>query len=544
MFELKAREGLARLGKFTHNNHTIITPNIAVVVNPNKQIIPPKELENEFGVDLIITNAYIIKNSKKPIKNLHEFYKFSGLIYTDSGTYQMYSKGEVGITNEETLRIQKELGTDIITPLDVFTLPSDSKLDALRTLIETNKRIKNSLTQNMVAPIQGGIHLDLRKKACKELSKINPLIYAIGGIVTLMNAYDFKRLTEIVLACKQNLPSNVPVHAFGAGHPIIFSLLALLGIDLFDSASYALFAREGRYLTEYGTKKINEMQFLPCNCKICASHTIKELQNDFSLLARHNLYVIMREIKLIREAIHEHKLFDLVSSRIRAHPSLYYAYKWLLEQAPFMDSDPVTKHSAFFWTGPLSDLRPELLRAKARLKELGFKKVPRPLKLMYPFGQSEGIKFNYSKKKYNDLETLRLLADYQLGKGAGKTLFPERTRIVYTRNRRINKAFLDNELLCVLRASDGHIILHKAGAMRIKKFLKKVEVKKEVAQFPKSGKSVFAKHIVKASPGIIPCMEVLVTCNNMPIAVGESLLNSKEMKEFKSGVAVQVREGL
>ena len=549
MFEIKAREGLGRIGRFSVNNKSIITPNIAVVVNPNNQLITPRELYDKFKADLIITNAYIINRSKFKDdilnKGLHKHYDFPGLIYTDSGTYQMFSKGEVGISNEETVNLQKKLGSDIITPLDLFTLPTDNKKNATSKLVETIKRFKQAskLASNIVYPIQGGSFIDLRVKACKEAYNHNPLIHAIGGIVPLMINYDFKRLIELILNCKQSLPAGTPIHAFGAGHPIIFSLLVLAGVDLFDSASYALYAHEGRYLTELGTRIVKELQFLPCNCPVCSSNKAIDLVNDESLLARHNLYVIMREINQIREAIHDNKLFDLVSSRVRAHPNLYYAYKWLLEQKPFNESDPITKSSALFWTGELSNLRPELLKAKARLKEIGFKSVPKPFRLIYPFGQSEGIKFDYSKKDYDDLSSIRLIADYQLGLGAGSALFPEKTRIVYTSNNRINQLWLDNELLCILRASDGHLIIHKAGALRIKKFLKKVTVKPEVAEFPEKGGNVFAKHVIKSSPNIKPGEEVLVM-SAKPIAIGEALLNSREMKEFKQGVAVIVREGI
>ena len=39
-----------------------------------------------------------------------------------------------------------------------------------------------------------------------------------------------------------------PVHLFGAGHPMVFALAALLGCDMFDSASYAKFARDDRFM--------------------------------------------------------------------------------------------------------------------------------------------------------------------------------------------------------------------------------------------------------------------------------------------------------
>ncbi len=60
-----------------------------------------------------------------------------------------------------------------------------------------------------------------------------------------MEAYRFSDLVEVVMAAKKGLGPGAPVHLFGAGHPMVFALAAAMGCDLFDSAAYALFAREG-----------------------------------------------------------------------------------------------------------------------------------------------------------------------------------------------------------------------------------------------------------------------------------------------------------
>jgi len=543
MFELKDHDGLGRLGLLTVNKKSITTPNIAVVVNPNEMIIPPSEMASDFGVDLIITNAYIIKNSKKAklieSKGLHEYFKFPGLIYTDSGTYQMYSRGGVLISNEETLAYQKKIKSDIHTPLDLFTLPKDNRATALMKLEETLKRVKSVKADNFSAPIQGGSFLDLRAKACKELAKIPATVYPIGGIVPLMINYDFKRLIEIVIACKKNLPLNAPVHAFGAGHPLIFALLAYAGVDLFDSASYALYAREGKYLTETGTKHVKDLVSLPCNCPVCSSNKVSDLA-DIELLARHNLHALMREVRLVRQAIQEDRLFDLVSSRARSHPNVYYAFKELLKSSLLQKHDPVRKRSGLFWTGPLCDYRPELIYVKQKLKDLNFRKVPKPLKLVYPFGQSAGWHVDYSKKSYSDLETLRLMADYQFGKGAGKLI--KGVRVTRSRNQRLHQVFKGDELLFVVRARDGYFSLHKAGAELFKKYLKKVRVPVELAKFYQEGGDVFAKHVLKADE-LKPREEVGVFAGSKLLAVGEALLSGEEMISFDRGTAVKVREG-
>jgi 7-cyano-7-deazaguanine tRNA-ribosyltransferase len=544
MFELRDHDGLGRLGVLTVNNKSITTPNIAVVVNPNELIIPPLEMK-DFGVDLIITNAYIIKNSKKAKdienKGLHKYFNFPGLIYTDSGTYQMYSRGGAAITNKETLDYQQRLGSDIHTPLDLFTTPTDDRFIAENNLKETIKRVNEVKADNFTAPIQGGSFLDLRRKACKELGKVPATIYPIGGIVPLMINYDFKRLIEIIVECKKHLPVNVPVHAFGAGHPLVFSLMAYAGVDLFDSASYALYAREGKYITETGTKSVQDLIHLPCNCPVCNKNEPEDL--DEGLLARHNLHAIMREVRLVRQAIQEDRLFELAYSRAVSHPNLYYALKKLLENKGFISRhDPIRKRSALFYTGELCKHRPEVLYAENKLKELGFRKVPRPFKLMYPFGQSLGWKVDYSKKGYSDIESLRLLADYQFGKSAGKKLVPDGVEIKKSRNQRLHSVSLKNELLFVLRARDGFFSLHPAGAKRIKTKLKKVIVSKELAEFYVKGGDVFAKHVLKADD-IKPREEVGAFAGSNLLAVGEALLSGEEMIAFDRGVAVKVRQG-
>ena len=50
---------------------------------------------------------------------------------------------------------------------------------------------------------------------------------------------------------------------FGCGHPLLFPLSVALGVDFFDSAAYALFARDDRILTPEGTVKIQGLNEWP-----------------------------------------------------------------------------------------------------------------------------------------------------------------------------------------------------------------------------------------------------------------------------------------
>ncbi len=379
MFEIKSRDACARICDWKIGKYKVCTPNIAIVVNPDKQIVTPRELKDIFGAEIIITNAYIIRNSKKAKdiekEGMHKVYDWDGPIYTDSGTFQMYSHGSVKISPEETIAYQKKIGSDIITPLDLFTLPKDNQEVADKKLVDTLFRIEDAresvTSQNLVGPVQGGRFMELRARAAQKVGKLGVDVFAIGGIVPLMEKYNFTKLIETVMTVKMNMPLNKPVHAFGCGHPMLFSLLTLLGVDLFDSAAYALYAEDRRYMTVTGTLKVDDISELPCNCPACSGKKPKDMK--MRDIAMHNLYVTFQEIKTIRQAIVDGTLFELVEMRVRAHPALFDAYLRLIANSEYMEFmekfDPMTKNRAFFYTGSVSLDRPVVARVTKRLAE-------------------------------------------------------------------------------------------------------------------------------------------------------------------------------
>jgi len=154
------------------------------------------------------------------------------------------------------------------------------------------------------------------------------------------------------------------------------------------------------------------------------------------------------------------------------------------------------------------------------------------------------------KDKQSVLQKIRGVADYQLGKGAGKILFPNRVKIVFSkRTGRIRHVYLDHKLLATLRPTDGMFSLTLVGAEGLMKGVKAprlwVKVQKDAEPFIAKGKSVFAKHVVDADGEIRPQEEVIVTGeDNRVLAVGRAVLTGREMKAFKHGVAVKVRRGV
>lgn len=404
MFEIKFRDAMGRIGLLEAGRKRLDTPALLPVVNPRIQRITPKEIA-DIGYEGLITNAYIIYRSEelreKALRGgLHKMLGFHGLVMTDSGSYQLYGYGDVEADPVGIVEFQGDIGTDIGVILDIPTPPNAERGKAIEDLTETLRRAAacSSLPRRMLlaGTIQGSIYPDLREKAAREMAKLPFDLYPIGGVVPLMEAYRFPELVKVIIACKKHLPLNKPVHLFGCGHPMVFALACALGCDIFDSAAYSLYAKNDRYITPAGTWRLKELRELPCSCEVCSSHSSQEIQGSDekeTLLARHNLYSSLEEIKRVKQSIHEGSLLELVERRSRGHPYLLEALR-VFYSAPLLEkSDPLTKDSAFFYSGCESLLRPEVTRHRERLDRL--KTEGRTLVLLpetqKPFSKALGI---------------------------------------------------------------------------------------------------------------------------------------------------------
>jgi 7-cyano-7-deazaguanine tRNA-ribosyltransferase len=188
-----------------------------------------------------------------------------------------------------------------------------------------------------------------------------------------MESYRYRDLVSVVMAAKRTLSPSACIHLFGAGHPSMFALATAMGCDLFDSAAYALYAKDGRYLTVHGSYRINELVDLPCACAVCRSHTAEELRSAADrerLLALHNLHVTLAEIARIRQAISDGTLWELVDERCRGHPQLLAGYRALLDHTSELEVHDRVSKRRFFYRGDESCKRTEVLRYQQQLVRL------------------------------------------------------------------------------------------------------------------------------------------------------------------------------
>jgi 7-cyano-7-deazaguanine tRNA-ribosyltransferase len=426
-FEVTAKDIRGRCGKLRVGEKTVKTPALLPVINPHMVPVTPAEMR-DLGIEALITNAYIISRSREfreqaLSKGLHGMLGFDGVIMTDSGSFQLSVYGDVEVTNAETLSFQQAIGSDILVPLDIPTSPLADREQAEHELGITLERLKEAKAllgddANIAGPVQGGRFPDLREEAGRLVGEIGFSLCPIGAVVPLMESYRYRDLVEVVTAAQKGIPVSSCVHLFGAGHPAMFALAVAMGCDLFDSAAYALYAKEGRYLTAEGSYRLHEITDLPCPCEVCRRHTASEIQQSPEkerLLALHNLYQTLAEIARVRQAVQDGVLWELVDDRCRGHPQLLRGFRTLLMHAGDLAAYDRVSKRRFFYRGTESCKRTEVLRYQSMLgrfttgdqvlvafdgrarPELGelflfkppFGPYPPELKETFPIGQSE-----------------------------------------------------------------------------------------------------------------------------------------------------------
>ena len=343
-FEIIDRDGRARIGRL-HTEHGILeTPALLPVINPNIRTIEPREMWDKYGIGALITNSYIIwkheeLRNKAQKDGVHELINYPGVIMTDSGTFQSYVYGDVEVGVEEIVEFQRSIGVDIATMLDVFSRPDMVESEVESAVDETLARAQISVdTSNdtmLNGPIQGGLFKELRAKSATEMGKFDFSVHPIGGIVPVMEQHRYKEYAKIMLSSLPNLPANRPVHMFGCGHPMLFPMSIALGADLFDSAAYALFARDGRLLTPWGTEKIANLVDWPVTTPSIASLTPEEVRamdgkERTKLLSKYNLEVTLAELARCKQAVRDGTIWRMAERRSHQHPALREAFLWLI----------------------------------------------------------------------------------------------------------------------------------------------------------------------------------------------------------------------
>jgi 7-cyano-7-deazaguanine tRNA-ribosyltransferase len=359
VFEIRDKDLAGRIGRLHTPHGYLETPALLPVIDVFRQDAPIEVIER-LGFRGVITNAYLLWKRMGNVareKGVHGVLGFNGVVMTDSGAYQILQYGRVDIDPATVIEFQKSIGSDIAVILDIPTGNARSRKQAEYSVRETLRRAKEALSlidpENRVwtLPVQGGQFLDLVEYSSREASKlIGPYrLLALGSPTVLLERYDYATIIDMVYRVRSNVPRSAPLHLFGAGHPMIIPYAVALGVDLFDSASYILYARDNRIITETRTYRLEELDYMPCSTEICTKYTPKELleiprPERVRLLATHNLTVLAAAIRQVKQAIREGRLWELLEERSRSHPSVHRAFLRLIQYSRYLEAHtPRTK---------------------------------------------------------------------------------------------------------------------------------------------------------------------------------------------------------
>jgi 7-cyano-7-deazaguanine tRNA-ribosyltransferase len=386
VFEIRHSDLAGRIGKLETPHGTVETPAFVPVVHPVRQTVSTKFLKG-MGFDLVITNAYITMRhygDEARKRGIHDIIGFDGAVMTDSGGYQVLEYGSVEVEPAAMAQFEKDIRSDIPIPLDKPTgygLEYEKAKQYVETTLANCRETLDVVGETdaiWVGPVQGAEHSDLVEHSAGQLDSMGFKLMALGSPVELMEAYEFATLARMIAAAKKIIPAK-PVHLFGAGHPLTIPLAVALGCDMFDSASYMLYAKDGRYMTPNATMRLDELTYLPCQCKVCSGHSIQEfkgLEREQRIIeiAKHNLHVLKAEVDSVKQSILDGRLWEYVMQKARAHPKLMEAAR-LFSDLPMLESGtPAFKEKAIYFYEPLDQHRPEARRYRKMVSQFTSKK--------------------------------------------------------------------------------------------------------------------------------------------------------------------------
>ncbi|MBM7824489.1 queuine tRNA-ribosyltransferase [Arcanobacterium pluranimalium] len=237
-------------------------------------------------------------------------------------------------TPEISMRIQHELGADIIFAFDELTTLLNSRdyqeesLERTRLWAQRCLRAHKQLTQEregkpyqqLFGVIQGAQYEDLRRKAARDLGSMDVDGQRFDGF-GIGGALEKENLGTIVGWVCEELPEDRARHLLGISEPDDFFRAIENGADTFDCVNPSRVARNAAIYSPDGRFNITRAQFKRdfspvvegCECYTCTHyskaylhHTFKAKEMISSTLATiHNEYFTVKLVDDIRKSINE-----------------------------------------------------------------------------------------------------------------------------------------------------------------------------------------------------------------------------------------------
>jgi queuine tRNA-ribosyltransferase len=292
-----------------------------------------KEIKQSKTKALMVNTFHLYLQAKteiiKKAHGLHNFMAWSNPLMSDSGGFQIFSLihkkkilGKIGdreiefkspidgsshkLSPEKSIKIQFDLGTDIMVCLDDCP-PHESDNKSMKQSVETTiswakrakieylkqikkRKIKQEKRPLLLAVIQGGLDIDLRKYCAKKLVEIGFDGYGLGARPVDENGvFLTKVLKETALA----IPENSLRFALGVGMPEDIYRSYILGWDAFDCVIPSREGRHGRIF--YFKPKFQGFSPILSDFYKTINIKNKQFSTDFSPINN------LSEIKLLRD---------------------------------------------------------------------------------------------------------------------------------------------------------------------------------------------------------------------------------------------------
>jgi queuine tRNA-ribosyltransferase len=344
-FSIAATGGRARAAALSTPHGDLLTPVFAPVGTQAaiKALTPAQAAD--LGATLVLANTYHLHlrpgdEVVRYLGGLHAFMQWPRPMLTDSGGFQVFSLAksrriddggvtfrshidgsEHRLTPEDSIRIQENLGADIIMAFDECADPNDHAYTAVATerthrWAERSIRAKSRNDQALFGIVQGGVDPDLRAASAQFISSLNTPGIAIGGLSVGESKAEMHQVLDVLADV---LPADRPRYLMGVGTPEDLLNGIARGVDIFDCVLPTRLARHHAVFSPEGRLNLMNASFVrdespidsACDCYTCCNFSrayLRHLINAGELLAGtllsiHNLRALIRLVEDVRESI-------------------------------------------------------------------------------------------------------------------------------------------------------------------------------------------------------------------------------------------------
>ncbi|HKJ09669.1 MAG TPA: tRNA guanosine(34) transglycosylase Tgt, partial [Gammaproteobacteria bacterium] len=306
-FELLQSDGPARRARLNFARGQVDTPAFMPVGTYGTVKAMTPEAVRGTGAQIILGNTFhlMLRPGVEVIAahgDLHDFMHWDGPILTDSGGFQVFSLGElrriseqgvrfrspvngdrVFLGPEESMSVQRALGSDIVMVFDECTPYPASEAEARRSMelslrwAERSRSAHGDSSAALFGIVQGGMYPALRAESLQRLVETGFDGYAIGGLSVGEPADERRRVLETLTP---RMPGDRPRYLMGVGRPEDIVEAVRRGVDMFDCVMPTRNGRNAQAFTWNGRLKLRNAVHAEdpapidadCTCYCCTNY--------------------------------------------------------------------------------------------------------------------------------------------------------------------------------------------------------------------------------------------------------------------------------